>query len=72
MGKSRDKQRFNKKLGQIDEKLIKVEERLNAKTEWNISDPTPLGAVDNIIEKQKYICQYRYTDSNIRLESFID
>lgn len=48
------------------------EERLNSKTEANISDPTPLKAVDNIIADQKYKRQYKYTDSNVILEAFID
>ena len=46
MPKNREKQKMRKKLGQI-------EERLNAKTEWNVSDPTPLQAVKNIIEASK-------------------
>ena len=29
------------------------EERLNSKTEWDIKDPTPQQAVDNIIEASK-------------------
>lgn len=46
MPKNREKQKLNKKVGQM-------EERLNAKTEWDIKDPTPQQAVDNIIEASK-------------------
>lgn len=46
MAKNRDRQKMNKKVGQ-------VEERLNSKTEWSTKDPTPQEAVNNIIEASK-------------------
>lgn len=44
--KNRNKQRENKARA-------KFEERLESKTEWGISDPTPKQAVDNIINKYR-------------------
>lgn len=41
MPKNREKQKLNKKVGQM-------EERLNAKTEWDIKDPTPVQMVESI------------------------
>lgn len=44
------------------------EEKLNSRNEFSISDPTPMIAVNNIIDHQNYIELYKYTDENIKLE----
>ena len=41
------------KMMREKQQMERKEERLNAKTEWDIKDPTPQQAVDNIIEASK-------------------